>query len=242
MIARRLSIAIVICPIFLASIDARADETQCPIPSGASSSLGAHAARDRLRFIRSTLADQAKRASLWSDAWSAFGLAVAGESTVLATLDRSDPHQRIVWLANGLPALGFPALIAIDPMKVMADDRELENLVRNDPSEKNLCASLARAEMLFAEDAADEKKKTGLFSHVLCVLANLASSAVIVIGTGEWGSAITNFIGGEAVSEFDFYTLPTGAASAIDRYRAADLTLPSSVQLVSRGLNFSLSW
>jgi hypothetical protein len=63
-----------------------------------------------------------------------------------------------------------------------------------------------------------------------------------VIGTGEWGSAVTNFVGGEAVSELNLYSLPTGAATAIDRYRAGDLTIPSSVRMAARGLSFSLSW
>lgn len=216
-------------------------ESRCPVPSGASSSLANADASARFRFIRSTLADQSKRASTWSGAWSFFGVAAAAQVSVLAAVS-NDPKQRVIWLANGLPALGFPGLILIDPMKVMADDRELENLAKDDPSEKNLCENLARAEVLFTEDAADEKKKTGVFSHILCVLANVASSVVIVIGTGEWGPAITNFIGGEAVSEFNLYTLPTGAVPALDRYRAGDLTDASSVHVAARGLNLSISW
>jgi hypothetical protein len=220
---------------------ADAPEIRCPIPNGASSSLAAHEAGARLRFIRSTLADQARRAFTWSSAWSFFGVAVAGETTALAASE-NDPKKRIIWLANGLPALGFPGLILIDPIKVMADDSELEDLVKDDPLETKLCENLARAEKMLTEDAADEKKKTGVFSHVLGLLANVASSAVIVIGTGEWGSAILNGVGGEAVSEFNLFTLPTGAVSAADRYRAGDLTVPNGVRMVSRGLSFSLSW
>ncbi len=230
--------------IFFGSIDAHAAdsvEIRCPLPAGASPALGALSPRARFQFIRATLGDQAKRAFTWSSAWSFFGVAVAGETTALAAAE-NDPKKRIIWLANGLPALGFPGLILIDPLKVMADDRELEQIVEEDPSDAKLCENLARAEQMFVEDAADEKKKTGIFSHVLCVLANVASSAVIVIGTGEWGSAIVNGVGGEVVSEFNLYTLPTGAVSAIDRYRSGDLTIPNGARIATRGLSFSLSW
>jgi hypothetical protein len=242
--AKSIATAVLVSAIFFACPNAHADDPiaiRCPAPNGASSALAAQDASTRFRFIRSTLADQAKRAVLWSNGWSFFGFAAASEASVLAGLE-SDPKKRIIWLANGLPALGFPGLVLIDPIKVIADDRELENLAKDDPLEKNLCGNLARAEMLFADDAADEKKKTGVFSHILCVLANVASSAVIVIGTGEWGSALTNFVGGEAVSELNLYSLPTGATSAIDRYRAGDLTIPSGVHMGARGLSFSVSW
>ena len=178
----------------------------------------------------------------WSTAWSFFGVAVAGESVAFAAAT-VDEKKRIIWLAQGLPAIGFPGLILIDPLSVMADDRELGKMVEDDPLQTKLCASLARAEVLFAEDAADEKRKAGIFSHALCVLANLASSAVIVIGTGDWTSAILNGVGGEAVSEFNLWTLPTGAVSAFEHYRAGDLTVPSGVRTVSaNGLSFSISW
>jgi hypothetical protein len=230
--------------IFFGSIDAHAAdpvEIRCPLPARASAALGTLSPRARFHFIRATLADQAKRAFTWSSAWSFFGIAVAGETTALAAAE-NDPKKRIIWLANGLPALGFPGLILIDPLKVMADDRELEEIAEDDPTDAKLCENLARAEQMFAEDAADEKKKTGVFSHILCVLANVASSAVIVIGTGEWGSAIVNGVGGEVVSEINLYTLPTGAVSAIDRYRAGDLTLANGARMVTRGLSLSLSW
>lgn len=220
---------------------ADAPEIRCPIPNGAAAPLATHDASARFRFIRATLGDQARRAFTWSSAWSFFGVAAAGETTALAASE-NDPKKRIIWLANGLPALGFPGLILIDPIKVIADDSELEDRAKDDPLETKLCENLALAEKMLTEDAADEKKKTGVFSHVLCVLANLASSAVIVIGTGEWGSALTNFAGGEVVSEFNLYTLPTGAVSAADRYRAGDLTIPNGVRMVARGLSFSLSW
>ena len=178
----------------------------------------------------------------WSTAWSFFGVAVAGESVALAAAS-VDEKKRIIWLAQGLPALGFPGLILIDPLSVMADDRELRKIVEDDPLQTKLCENLAHAEKLFAEDAADERKKTGIFSHALGVLANLASSAVIVIGTGDWTSAILNGVGGEAVSEFNLWTLPTGAVSAFEHYRAGDLTMPSGVRTVAaHGLNLTISW
>ncbi|MEO8874568.1 MAG: hypothetical protein ABI461_03190, partial [Polyangiaceae bacterium] len=239
------AIAIAFGACFFGSRAAHAQATQemrCPLPTHASSALGSHDARARFRFVRSTMGDQARRAMSWSRGWSFFGVAAAGETTALAIANH-DEKRRIIWLANGLPALGFPGLILIDPLKVMSDDREVRALVENDPLEEKLCENLARAEQLFAEDAADEAKKTGFFSHALGVLANVASSAVIVIGTGDWTSAILNGVGGEAVSEINLYTLPTGAVSALEKYRAGDLTIPSGTQTVgARGLSFSLSW
>ena len=225
-----------------AALAADSQQARCPLPTGAAAALGTHDARSRFDFIRATVGDQAKRAMTWSTAWSFFGVAVAGESVALAAAS-VDEKKRIIWLAQGLPALGFPGLILIDPLSVMADDRELRQMTENDPLQTKLCENLARAEILFAEDAADEKKKTSIFSHALCVLANLASSTVIVIGTGDWTSAILNGVGGEAVSEFNLWTLPTGAVSALDRYRSGDLAVPSGVRAVStRGLGVTFSW
>ena len=90
-------------------------------------------------------------------------------------------------IARSLDVLGDPWLQgtgfkAGDVLRGIVS-REVDAMVKNDPNETSLCANLARAEKILEEDAADEKKKTGVFSHVLCVLANLASSAVIVIGT-----------------------------------------------------------
>jgi len=222
--------------------DRSPQEIRCPLPAGATSALGSHDARRRFSFIRTVVADQAQRAMTWSTAWSFFGVAVAGESFALGVTS-PDEKGRIIRLAQGLPAIGFPALILIAPLRVMADDRELHALSEDDPLQAKLCENLARAEKLFAEDAADEKKKTGIFSHALCVLANLASSAVIVIGTGEWATGILNGVSGEAVSEFNLWTLPTGAVSAFERYRSGDLTIPSSAHVISgRGLSVSFSW
>ena len=241
----RVAAAIAFAAYFLGSRTAHAQaapDLRCPLPVHAGAALGAQNARARFRFVRSTMSDQARRAMSWSMGWSFFGVAVAGETTALA-IATHDEKRRIIWLANGLPALGFPGLILIDPLKVMADEREVTTLAESDPQDAKLCENLARAEQLFAEDAADEAKKTGFFSHALCVLANVASSAVIVIGTGDWTSAILNGVGGEAVSEVNLYTLPTGAVSALEKYRAGDLAMPSGVRTVgARGLSFSFSW
>jgi hypothetical protein len=246
---RRALTAIAFAAVFSMFGEARAADTplRCPTPNGASTTLASHDARSRFLFLQSQIHDQAKRAFLWSSIWSFTGVAIAGESTALAVAT-VDEKKRIIWLAQGLPALGFPGLILIDPLKVMADDRELKEITEADPEQTKLCANLARAEQLFAEDAADEKRKTGIFSHALCVLANLASSTVIVLATGDWTSAILNGVGGEAVSELNLWTLPTGAESALDRYRAGDLTTnaiaPSPVvtSATARGLNLTISW
>jgi hypothetical protein len=240
--------AIAFTAIFCMFGDARAEDAApiCPTPNGASAALATHDAQTRFDYLQSHIHDQARRAFLWSSIWSFAGVAIAGESTALAVAT-VDEKKRIIWLAQGLPALGFPGLILIDPLQVMADDRELTKIIQDDPQQTKLCANLARAEQLFAEDAADEKKKTGIFSHALGLLANLASSTVIVLATGDWTSAILNAVSGEAVSELNLWTLPTGAVTANDRYRAGDLSPNLRTSALPRvvttgGLNVTISW
>lgn len=179
----------------------------------------------RVSFIRSSLRADARHAQTWSSSWGLFGVGVAAGSVALAAASETS-HDRIVWLAQGLPALGFPALMLLDPLKVMSDERDLERLVVVHGTSS--CDVLRAAESYLERDARDERKKTSVFAHALGVLANVASSAVIVIGTGDWGAALLNGAGGIAVSETNLWTLPTGAAHAQDAYRARSfgVTIP----------------
>ena len=196
------------CALVLCATSAEAQPRPCP---------PAREIEARVSFIRSALRENARHAQTWSSSWGLFGVGVAGGSVALAVTSETS-HDRIVWLAQGLPALGFPALMLIDPLRVMSDERDLEHLVEEHGTTS--CDVLHAAESYLEDDARDEKKKTNLFAHALGVLANVASSAVIVIGTGDWGAALLNGAGGIAVSEANLWTLPTGAASAQNAYRA----------------------
>lgn len=212
----RLIFGCISCALVLSSASARAQTRPCP---------PARETAARIAFIRSALRSDARHAQTWSSSWGLFGVGVAAGSVAFAITSQTS-HDRIVWLAQGLPALGFPATMLVDPMTVMSDDRDLEQLVEDRGASS--CDVLRAAERYLEEDARDEKKKTGLFAHALGILANVASSAVIVIGTGDWGAALLNGAGGIAVSETNLWTLPTGAASASRAYRARSfgVTIP----------------
>ena len=204
----RLIFSCISCALVLSTASADAQTRPCPSPPETAA---------RIAFIRSALRSDARHAQTWSSSWGLFGVGVAVGSVAFAAASTTS-HDRIVWLAQGLPALGFPATMLVDPMKVMADDRDLEHLV--DERGTSSCEVLRAAESYLEEDARDEKKKTNVFAHALGILANVASSAVIVLGTGDWGAALLSGAGGIAVSETNLWTLPTGAASASNAYRA----------------------
>ncbi|MGH7284893.1 MAG: hypothetical protein ACRELY_25485 [Polyangiaceae bacterium] len=212
----RLVFACIFATSLLLATNARAQPRPCP-PS--------REIEARISFIRSALRENARHAQTWSSGWGLFGVGVASGSIALAAASETS-HDRIVWLAQGLPALGFPALMLIDPLQVMSDDRDLERLTQERGTSS--CEVLRVAEIYLQKDARDEKTKTNLFAHALGILANVASSAVIVIGTGDWGAALLNGAGGIVVSEANLWTLPTGAANAASAYHARSfgVTIP----------------
>jgi hypothetical protein len=130
----------------------------------------------------------------------------------------------------------------IDPLRVVSDQPKLEVLLdavdwRRGGME---CLVLGRAEQFLVRDSADEHRHASFTSHLLGIGYNLGVALVLGRGLGPWRAALLNGVGGIVVSEARRLTQPTGAVSALERYRAGDLGDSAlSARPVSLGLGLA---
>ena len=182
-------------------------------------------ARQRLAFVREVMDDQARRARTWSLAWAVTGIGLSAANYTRAALaDTRD--ERIDPLVGGTTALFIPAAILVQPLQVMAHQRTLEaELALLSPGEgaAGVCAALASAERLFAQSAANEAFKAGIFTHLFVIGGNGAIALFLGLGFDHWRGALINGGGGLLISEFQIFTQPTGAVTELARYRRGEL-------------------
>jgi hypothetical protein len=205
---------------------ARADPSnRCPTVDGSVPALAEIDPQRRLAFVTAVMDDQARRARLWSWAWSITGLALTAEGiTHAALVDTAD--ERLDPLVGAATSLVIPAAILADPLAVMEHGRTLESDVAMlSPAEglTGLCATLARSERLLAQSADDEAFKAGFFTHLFVIVGNGAVALFLGLGFDHWRGALINGGGGLLISEFQIFTQPTGAVTELARYRRADL-------------------
>jgi hypothetical protein len=185
----------------------------------------------RLAFVRATLIDQAARERLWSRAWGVGGLGLAGGSFGLAAL-QSDPDRRTGYVLSGIPALFYPLEAIVDPPKAIRDSELLEDLLAATrgtpglPGKMDSCVLLGRAEALLADTARDERARVNLFRHSLGVVVGLGLGAILTFGLHNPAGGVLDLVGSLAVSETHLWTAPTGAASALERYRTGAWEAP----------------
>lgn len=209
----------VVSPVFAA------ESVRCNGVDGAVSALADIDGRARLAYVRTVMDDQARRARRWSVAWTIAGLGLAaGNFTQVALADTAD--ERIDPLVGGAASLFIPAALLVKPLEVMAAERALEaDVEKLGPAARpeDLCATLARAERLFVESAADEAFSAGIFTHLFVIAGNGAIALFLGLGYDHWKGALLNGGGGLLISEFQIFTQPTGAVDGLARYRRADL-------------------
>ncbi|MDB4996360.1 MAG: hypothetical protein JWM74_3792, partial [Myxococcaceae bacterium] len=237
---RASALVLALC-ILLCTLRATAEE-RCPALTGGTRSLQAISAERRLAFVVATVRDQARRARTWSLAWTLTGLGLSAANFTLAGLtdDRADRVDRII---AGSSSLTLPAAMLIDPLRVVSDQPKLEVLLdavdwRRGGME---CLVLGRAEDFLVRDADDEHRHARFSSHLLGIGYNIGVALVLGLGLGHWRAAILNGVGGILISEARLLTQPTGAVSALERYRAGDLgdsTLTARPVSVGVGLAF----
>jgi hypothetical protein len=202
--------------------ESRADDAmRCPPMSGAAPALSMQPASLRLDFVRSVMRDQARRARLWSWGWALGGTAlIAGNYAIAALADTAD--DRVDPIVGGTAAITIPAGILIKPLTVMSANDELEDYLARTASTagaRDACVTLARAEELLAISADDEALTAGWIAQVLAIGGNAAIGLFLGLGFDHWEGALLNGVGGIAVSEAQIFTQPTGAVSALERYR-----------------------
>ena len=91
------------------------------------------------------------------------------------------------------------------------------------------CSLVAEAERLLLRDAASEEFGRGPLVHVGNFALNLGLGLLIALGFGHGVVAAISTIVGIVVGEIQVATQPTGAVALLQRYRAGDLTRPSSL-------------
>ena len=211
--------------IFVVSPVLAAESVRCNSVDGAVSALADIDGRARLSYVRTVMADQARRSKRWSVAWTIAGLGLAaGNFTQVALADTAD--ERIDPLVGGAASLFIPAALLVKPLEVMGAQRALEaDVEKLGPAAKSedLCATLARAERHFEESAADEAFSAGIFTHLFVIAGNGAIALFLGLGYDHWKGALLNGGGGLLISEFQIFTQPTGAVEGLARYRRADL-------------------
>ena len=83
--------------------------------------------------------------------------------------------------------------------------------------------ALPTIEEIFVRDAANEAAGAGWRAHGLALGFNVARSLVLGLALNHWRGALFSGVGGIAVSETQILTQPTGAVTALRRYREGAL-------------------
>jgi hypothetical protein len=109
------------------------------------------------------------------------------------------------------------------PLEVIADTRWLERRLATAPPGTGECQLLAEAEGLLHRDAKGEAFGRSWLFHVGNVVVNVALGLVIAAGFHHWLSGGISSAVGIAVGEAQILTQPTGAVTALARYRRGDL-------------------
>lgn len=204
-------------------------QTRCPVPSGASAALEDVDAEARLAFLRSVMRDQASRAKTWTWAWSGIGFGLAAGQYALIPLVHSD--KRFEQAFEGTASLFIPAAIAVQPLRVRADDETLERFLADTEAPRGAmepCLRLERAEELAALSAADESMHTAWYQHVVSIALSVGYGAIIGVGFKDVGGMFFNGGSAIAIGEAQLLTAPTGAARALERYQRGDLGAPAA--------------
>jgi hypothetical protein len=199
-------------------------QARCPAMPGASAALADVDAEARLAFLRGVMTDQAARARTWTWAWSGIGFGLAAGQYALIPLVPRD--KRFEEAFEGTAALYIPAGLAVLPLRVRSDRATLEQLLADTETPAGPmapCLRVERAEELVALTADDEAAHTNVLQHVVTIVLSAGYAAILGFGFNDKVGMAWN--GGSAVvlGEAQLLTSPTGAVSALERYRRGDL-------------------
>jgi hypothetical protein len=189
---------------------------RCPVPAGASASVGELAPAQRLTFIQSRLHEDARRARIWTGAWGAGYSVLTMGQLVLAPAFA--PEERVDLYVGAVSSVGGVAALLAVPLDVMADSLALDALATRQPGPVD-CAVLAEAERLLVQSARSEEEGRGWLMQGANVVYNLATGLVLGLFFDRWPSAALTAVSGWLVGEVMILTQPTGAQDALGLYR-----------------------
>ena len=199
---------------------------ECPVSVvGGKPALQQRSAEARLRFIQDRLRADAHNARIWGYSWGAIYSALATGQLVAAPLV-SHASGLDLYVGGGAALIGLIPLV-VTPLKVIGDERRLDELAAA-PPEIDPCVALARAEELLERDAANEAQGQSLLFQGGNLVFNAGIFFVIGAGFGHWISATTSLFTGITTGEVMILTQPVGAVMALHQYRRGDLGAPSA--------------
>ena len=199
---------------------------ECPVAVvGGEPALQQRGAEARLHFIQERLRADAHNAHIWGYAWGAIYAALATGQLVAAPLV-SHATGLDLYVGGGAALIGLIPLV-VTPLKVMGDERRIDELAA-EPPDTDFCVALARAEELLNRDAANEAQGQSMLFHAGNVVFNAGIFLVIGAGFGHWISATTSLFTGITTGEVMILTQPVGAVGALHQYRRGDLGSPSA--------------
>ena len=194
---------------------------ECPASVvGGEPALQQRSAEARLHFIHDRLRADAHNAHIWGYFWGAVYSALATGQLVAAPLV-SRASGLDLYVGGGAALIGLIPLV-VTPLKVMGDERRLDELAAA-PPEIDPCVALARAEELLERDAANEAQGQSLLFQGGNLVFNVGIFLVIGAGFGHWISATTSLFTGITTGEVMILTQPVGAVRVLHQYRRGDL-------------------
>jgi hypothetical protein len=199
----------------------------CPVPAGASPSLAAYDATDRLHFLQDGMHGAAHDARVWTFTWVGIYSALTVGQLIEAPLV-NQPVRDIAWVGAGASAVGLIFTVA-PPPRVMRDTHRLdEQIAAAGPgTASDPCLLLATAERLVADTAHSERFGKSWLVHVGNFLINGGLAVLYSLWLGTYEAAAIAATIGVGVGELQTNSRPTGATDLLARYRSGDLGTPA---------------
>lgn len=201
-------------------------QLRCPVPAGASASVGELDPSRRLAFIQSHLHEDARAARIWTGAWGAgYSVLTLGQLALTPAVSAGDQKDLYV---GAISSVGGVALLLAVPLTVMEDSPTLDALAARQPGQVD-CAVLAEAERLLIQSARSEEEGRNWVMQGLNVVYNVATGLVLGLFFDRWPSAAITAASGWLIGEVMILTQPTGAQDALRLYRAGMPTTPTGL-------------
>jgi hypothetical protein len=175
----------------------------------------------RYAFIDAELEGTRSPAQTWWTFWTASYSAATLGGAGVALLANSHSLRVSSGVLAAKSILGVGSL-ALTWRPLWGATAELHAMDATTPEAR--AARLAQAEVLLERRAKAESIAHGWVTQVASITVNLAGSAVLWYGYHLHRSALVEAGTGLAICEIQIWTAPRGAADALRRYRAGDLT------------------
>jgi len=183
--------------------------------------LGDVAPETRLAWIDARLALARRSALAWSWAWGG-GIGLSGVAS-LAVVPFVSRGERVDWYTSAASAAVGVIPLAVAPLAVIRDARELHARRGAGATPSDLCALLADAETRLVRDADDQRKQQAWWFHAGNVAFNTGVTLFLGLGFHHWTSGIINGAAGLVVGEALILTQLTRTIDDLRAYRSGDL-------------------